>query len=79
LDAHRGPRLSHEVWGECPAHAGNQEDGRVQFATAMGRETLFRLAHQRFDDSPCAQQGAVTRLHDGPIVLPRVADLVPQG
>jgi hypothetical protein len=45
LDANRAQRLSHEVLGEFTAHARNQQDGLVQFGTAMGLETLFSLAN----------------------------------
>src|SRR5438132_4672220 len=36
LASNRGQRLSNEVVGELTTHAGNQEDGLVQFATAVG-------------------------------------------
>src|SRR5262245_13545670 len=49
LDTNRAQRLGHEVVGEFTAHARNQQDGLVQFSTAMGLETLFCLANQRFD------------------------------
>ena len=49
MDSNRGQRFSNAVLGEFTAQAGNQEDGLVEFTTAVGLQTLFRLANERFD------------------------------
>ncbi len=49
LDSNGGERLGNEFLGEFATHAGNQEDRLVQFAPAIGIQTLFRLTNERFN------------------------------